>query len=387
MRLLQINKYATLNGGSEVVLDTIHQLGRIGGHDVWNIGFSKPGQKLMADSSDLGAERLHPFDMFRNSGLVRQIVDTAREFRPDLILHHNVYHHFPMAQLVSTLQRQIRVPQSIILHDLKPVCPTYLGMREGRTCEACSGNRFWNAVLHRCKNGSFAHSSIVALDSCWNARVAGVYKRFHRVISPSRFLHDTVVSMGIGCPVEILSNPCPVVRAHATTAEGIVFAGRLSEEKGIRLLLDAARQCPEIPFRIIGGGALSELVLDVSKQVGNISFLGRVPREEVVAQLASARFSLLPSICQENNPMTALESLSCGTPLLGSNIGGIPELASDGKGLLFDPFSIDSVVRTIRAAYALSEDRWQTMSACSSAWAEQNSEASYFRRLLNLITR
>ena len=326
--------------------------------------------------------------MFRDSALVKDVVDRVKAFRPDAILHHNIYHHFPMAQMVRALDRQVGVPQSIVLHDNKPGCAVYLGLRHGTPCTLCSGDRYWNAVRHRCKDGSLVKSSLLAADSFWNARVNGVYSRFRAVISPSRFLARRLQGIGQGRAIEVLSNPCPpVVEDSASdTRSGVAFVGRLSEEKGIHVLLDLASRFPGTEFHVAGDGPLSETVRErVAASLPNVRLLGRIGRDEVCQLLSRVRFLVLPSICLENNPMAGLEALSRGTPILGSNLGGIPELVEDGRGWLFDPSSPDSVAAALEQALALAKEEWIRVSGVCKTWAGERSEERYIANLTSLL--
>lgn len=388
MRIFQLNKYATLNGGSETVADIVGRVGKRCGHDVLVVGFEKPGQVPLFESDMLGPEKMSVKGMFRNTPLVRRVVQWAKEFKPDAILHHNIYHHFPMAQLVGALDREIGVPQSIILHDHKPVCPVYVGYRKGHACHECRGGgfRYLNALRHRCKDGSLVKTSLLAADSVWNGGVFGVYSRFHRVISPSRFLAGNVQGIGKGRKIEVLANPCPPVRAGSGRREGVGYASRLTSEKGLPVLLRLAKEFPDQKFLVAGDGPLQATLDEAVAKHPNIVPLGRLKREETVEMLGSLKFLLIPSLGMENNPMIILEAFARGTPVIGSSRGGIPELLEGGKGFLFDPSSEESTVSVFRKAMEADERTWSEMSGRCLSWATDNSEEHYIRRLAELLS-
>lgn len=387
MRILQINKYSTINGGSEVVADIVARAGGNAGHQVLTVGFSKAGQAAIHGCMDLGPERLSVPGMFRNTTLVERIASIAKEFRPDAILHHNVYHHFPMAQMVERLEQAFDAPQSIILHDHKSVCPSYTGLRDGNPCSDCSGGRFWHAASHRCKNGSLVSSTVLALDSYWNASVRKVYARFHQVISPSVFLARNVERMGIGRKVYSLMNPCPPVDDAVRTRSGILFASRLVEEKGVDILLKLAEAIPRTGFFVAGDGPLADKVKTFAQGHPNVTILGRLSRDEVGSTLAKVRYLLLPSIGMENNPMIALEALSRGTPILGSDRGGVPELVEGGRGAIFDPSDLGKTIAIASAAIASSDAAWQESSRRCIDFAKANDESAYIGKLGELLLR
>ncbi|QQS03796.1 MAG: glycosyltransferase family 4 protein [Fibrobacterota bacterium] len=386
MRILQINKYSTINGGSEVVADLVARVGDRFGHQVLTVGYRKPGQSGIFNVSDLGDDCISPPKMFRDSGAIEMVLGLAREFHPDAVLHHNIYHHFPMAQLVRVLDRTLGVPQSIILHDFKSVCPVYTGMREGKVCTECSRDGVWRAVQHRCKDGSALRSMLLAADSFWNARIGAVYSRFRSVICPSRFLAGHVQGIGGNRKIEVVGNPCPdVVQNPLSARSGIVFAGRLVEGKGVDVLCDLARAMPQLPIVVAGDGPLQQNLAVVARKSPNLRLVGRLLRSEVGTLLGTAKYLILPSTVMENNPMVGLEALSRGTPILGSNRGGIPELIENGKGFLFEPGSTDLVIEAVSKAMSLPDSNWEQMSQKSMEWARSNDEKSYIERIVNLI--
>lgn len=385
MRIVQINKYSTINGGSEVVADIVARSADAAGHSVLTIGFEKPGQTAIHGSISLGPERLAAKGMFTNRPLVEQARRIVEEFRPDAILHHNIYHHFPMAQLVEELDRRTRLPQSIILHDHKPVCPTYTGLRAMGPCRECSGGAYWKAIRHRCKESSVAKSALLAADSYWNASIRSVYSRFKRIISPSRFLATNVETMGIGRQIDVLVNPCPPVHSTEGPRDGIAFASRLIEEKGVDVLLHMARSLPTTRFEIAGDGPLLGELRSATSSMPNVTLLGRIGREEVGSLLSRVKYLLLPSKGLENNPMVGLEALARGTPILGAERGGIPELVEAGKGFLFDPSDLASATKIVEASIELQQEKWEKLSDSCMKWARQNSERNYFEALASLI--
>jgi len=387
LRLFQLNKYATLNGGSETVADIVGRIGNRAGHDVFLVGYEKPGQLPLFESDSLGPEVMTVKGMFRNSALVERIVQWAKEFRPDAILHHNIYHHFPMAQLVKALDREVGAPQSIILHDHKPVCPVYTGLRNGASCHDCAGGglRYANALRHRCKDGSFAKTAILTADSVWNSGLGDVYSRFHRVISPSRFLAGNVQGIGGGRKIDVLANPCPPVQAGGEQREGVLYASRLSSEKGICVVLNLAGKFPDQTFFVAGDGPLQSHLDEAAARLPNIKPLGRLTRAEVVEWMGKVRYLIIPSLGMENNPMIILEAFARGTPVIGSDRGGIPELVEGGKGFLFDPSSLDATVSVFRKAMETDAAAWNTMSERCTAWACDNSEEHYIQKLATLL--
>jgi glycosyltransferase involved in cell wall biosynthesis len=135
------------------------------------------------------------------------------------------------------------------------------------------------------------------------------------------------------------------------------YVGRLSEEKGVDILLEAARQLP-YPLKIIGGGDLMDCYLAKYGDCANIEFVGQTDTAEVFHLVSKARLMVMPSICYDNLPYSVIEALCLGTPVLGARIGGIPELIEpEHNGDLFTPGNIPELKSKITACYNHKYDR------------------------------
>ena len=112
-----------------------------------------------------------------------------------------------------------------------------------------------------------------------------------------------------------------------------LYFGRFSEEKGIGTLIKVCRELPDVQFIFAGTGPLEETVSGV-KNIKNVGFQKGEALEKLIRE---ARFSIYPSEWYENCPFSVMESQMYGTPVLGADIGGIPELIQVGKtGELFE---------------------------------------------------
>jgi glycosyltransferase involved in cell wall biosynthesis len=123
-----------------------------------------------------------------------------------------------------------------------------------------------------------------------------------------------------------------------------LFVGRLSEEKGIRTLLEAGIQSG-LKLRIAGDGPFKELVENACKEAENITYLGTLGKGQIGQEMSQTQALIFPSICFEGMPMTILEALSCGTPVLASRIGAPESLISENNtGLFFEPGNSEELV-------------------------------------------
>lgn len=133
---------------------------------------------------------------------------------------------------------------------------------------------------------------------------------------------------------------------------------KISEEKGIRTLIEACKQLPEVKFIFAGTGPMEEKL----GAVNNIENVGFKTGQELENLIRKANFTIYPSEWYENCPFSVMESQMYGTPVVGANIGGIPELIQNNKtGILFESGNVDELVRAIRTLW-MDETRVKIMS-------------------------
>jgi glycosyltransferase involved in cell wall biosynthesis len=194
----------------------------------------------------------------------------------------------------------------------------------------------------------------------------GTWKKLvDRYIALSEFSRAKFVEAGL--PAEkIIVKPnfiFPDPRASSESRAYAVFIGRLSEEKGLRTLLQAwGRVNPKYALRIIGDGPLfDDLQLEISRLgLSNVRLDGRSPREELLEVLQGAKFLILPSNCYENFPMTIAEAYACGTPVIASRLGAMQEIVHDGRtGLHFVPDDPDDLAKKVEWAWAHSDEMFE----------------------------
>lgn len=343
-RVLLVNKFYYHRGGDCIVALATERLLKAKGHAVAVFGMKHPENlpspwtTYFPDEVSFSDTRLRR--RFRAAGRLfrpRAVMDgfsrILDDFRPDVVHLHNIHSYLSPVVAQAAHQRGIRVVWT--MHDYKLICPTYACLRDGKPCELCFRRK--SAVLsRRCMKGSRAASLLAWMEALyWNRKK--VERLVDRFISPSLFLKEKMVSAGFSAAqIEVAPNfvdmHMPVVR---TKEDYYCYVGRLSVEKGVEMLLRAAGGLP-YRLKVIGGGTMSDYL---KKQYPHrhIEFLGQLSHEQLLPIVQRARFSVIPSIWYENNPLGVIESLCLGTPVLGARIGGIPELIEEHvNGLLFE---------------------------------------------------
>jgi glycosyltransferase involved in cell wall biosynthesis len=283
------------------------------------------------------------------------------KFKPDVIHAHNIYHHLSPSILSSA--RKAGVPVVMTLHDYKLACPTYQFLDKGEICQACVGGHFTQAVKRRCRNGSLATSGTMALELAVHTQLKS-YSPVQIFICPSHFMQTSMQDAGV-FPDRLRHLPHPItVGAPSASAEdlyqsapdgvnamteaprSLLFAGRLSREKGVDTLIEAACRLParadgQPVLRVAGDGPERERLHALADATpGQVVFLGRLEKAEVERELEQCLALVLPARWFENQPMSILEAFTAGVPVIGTQLGGVPELinaTSEGDGLLVEP--------------------------------------------------
>jgi glycosyltransferase involved in cell wall biosynthesis len=349
MRVLQIHKFFYPHAGSETVLFHTRELLAAHGHEIIDFAMDHP-RNLESPQSEFFAPHREYNDVSRSIVLRgadalssvysfparRRLRRLLEQTKPDIAHMHIIYHQLTMS-IVDELAMS-GVPMVMTLHDYKIGCPAYVLYRDGHPCHDCTTGAVYNAFRHKCVKGSSAASALAALEAGLS-RATGKYSKIDAYVCPSAFVGGVAVEAGMPQDrIHVIPNFLPdseVPNAVVSLADSprFFFAGRLEEVKGISDLLEAfAARDPTMGTLVIAGagGALEGRVRQAAEELANVEYLGRLSREEVIAQLRLARAAVLPSRWDENNPMSILEARTLGIPVIVSDRGGLPEMVDDG---------------------------------------------------------
>ena len=406
MRVLFLNNFFYLRGGSERVLFEEMRMLKEAGHEV--AVFSRANRQNEASEY----ERYFPPDIdTETGGISLRTLKTAKEliysasakegieklveqFKPDIAHAHNIYGRLSLSVLDGLKEK--RVPTVLTLHDYKLLCPNYLMLNHGEICERCKGRKFRNAFYTRCHKNSYPASAIYAFES-WFNHSFGKYNSVRAFISPSRFLHEKAVDFGLDPKrVDFIPNFIDTKKIPISDAPGahLLYLGRLSPEKGITTLLRAftilcsVHLSPklgniDIPLLIVGDGPLRrDLEAAFARSDDHIRFSGYLSGKLLKDAITGARAVVMPSEWYENAPLSLIEAFAYGKPVIGTRIGGIPEMIDDGlNGLLFEPGNVEDLKDKLAIAMNLSdmEIRKMGMAAREKIEKEYNAELHYER--------
>lgn len=311
----------------------------------------------------------------------RAVEELIARFRPDVMHVHNTFAVLSPSVLWAARRHGVAVVQT--LHNFRLLCPQAMFLREGAPCEDCLGRAPWRAVVHGCYRDSRSQTLVLA-GSLMAHRWMGTYARaVHRFIALSEFSRGKFVQAGLP-PERIVVKPnfvdAPPLEA-AGGRTGYLFVGRLSEEKGVHTLVQAARAAPQVRIDVAGTGPLDGLVTGCSA----LRPLGALRGSEVLERMRRARALLLTSICYENFPRTIVEAYACGLPVIASRRGAMAELVEHGvTGLLFEPADVGDLVRCLVWAEAHPDELERMGQAARRRYEERYTGAVNFDALLRI---
>ena len=259
---------------------------------------------------------------------------------------HNIHHYITPAILELLHKKGVKIIWT--LHDFKIICPENSFISNGQICEKCITGNFFNCAVKLCKKKSFLASSLASFEAYYY-HTKGVYNLVDYFLCPSEFLMKKFTQFGFKEEQLIVTNSCydtkiidDFIAANqslttlANKEKYVLYIGRLEDIKGVDILINAVIDTP-MQLKIVGTGDARAELEKIAHGHDNIEFLGFKNKEEVFHLTQHCSFVVCPSVCYENLPFSIIESFLFFKPVVGSEIGGIPELVLDGKtGLLFE---------------------------------------------------
>ncbi len=393
MKILLANKFYYHRGGDCIYTISLQHLLEKHGHEVavfsmdYPQNLPSPWQKYFPSEVNFkpGAKMFEAFLRPMGTHEVRtKFLRLINDFQPDVIHLNNI--HSQLSPVIAEIAHSKGIRTVWTLHDYKLFCPRYDCLRNGQeNCTRCMQDTR-HVLRNRCMKGSYVGSLLGFFEiQKWNRKKLDSYT--DHFICPSQFMNDRMQEWGIAPEKLItLNNFIDIERCQTRYDERenyYCYVGRLSAEKGLPTLIEAAVQLP-YPLKIIGGGPLLETLQTKTKAYPHIDFLGHQPWEKIKEIVRKAKFLVVPSEWYEVFGLVNIEALCLGTPVLGANIGGIPELIQEGvNGLLFEPKSQPELQR--RIVEMMTSATFNHNRIAEEAQKKFNSE-QYYEQLENIYT-
>ena len=402
MKILQINNCHYRRGGADVVyLNTIDLLKK-NNHQV--IEFSQKGDlTLNSEYSDYFVQEVNPFELsflkkiihlsrtLYSKAAAQQLDRLIKKEKPD-IAHIHLYKGGLTAAILPILKKH-KTPTCITLHSYEFLCPrNTLCDAENRICEKCIRGSKINCITKRCNRKNLLYSIVNYIEFIINTKVIKPENYFDKIISVSKFNYNKHAQKNnIKEKLDFLYNfnpGCETSEYNNERGMYYLYFGRLSEEKGLLTLINAFKNIKNAHLKIVGTGPLEKSLCETiaTDNIKNIELLGYKTGNELNSIILKSSFILVPSEWYENNPMTIVEGYTMGKPVIGSKIGGIPEIILDGKtGYLFEMRNVEQLRDKIIESILLTEKEYEIMSKEARKFALYNfSEKVHYDKLIGI---
>ncbi len=392
------------SGGDWTYIEAISELYESRGHKV--IPFSMHDDRnVPSDYSDYFIENIN----YQELNKTKNIKSTIKAVRKSIysteaisklkkllhaekidLAHLNLIHHY-ITPAILKLLKEHNIPIIWTLHDYTILCPQSTFISNDKVCEECRGGKFYRSAVNRCKKGSFLASSLAAFEN-YVHKYLNYYKYVDYFICPSAFSYVKYKEFGF-FPDKLrhiyhtYKFEPPASEIKEAESRYIVYVGRLEKIKGVHTLLAAMKQNPDINLKVIGDGAEEESLklFKESQQLHNVTFTGKLSKARVLEAIQNAEFLVCPSEWYEVLGFTIFEAMLMEKPVIGSNIGAIPEtVIHEHTGLLFQPGNHLDLSNKINSLYH--SDSLSVMGKNAKTHIESIVDPKkYFETMKNLI--
>ncbi len=363
MRIILCHNNYKVAGGAEVFY---HEVGRVlaeQGHEVAYFSAAN-------DAVDSKWRDYFPVvASYQTGGLINKVINFPRmvynrdakramakliaDFKPDIVHAFAIY--VQLTPSILDAAREAGVPVVMSCNDYKHICPNYKLYHHEKLCEECQGGKFYRPLINRCCHDSLSYSLASSIEAYAHDWMNIYRKNVHTFLFASEFMaQKTDAFWGKGSfKWRILRNPYDALKHSASleTGEYALYFGRIIDEKGVNVLLDASALARDVPLVIVGDGPDLDMLKRQADDQGlsHVKFLGAKWGAELDEILRKSRFVVVPSLWHENFPYVILQAFAMGRPVIGSNRGGITELVAHGeRGLVYEANDANALAQAMQ---------------------------------------
>lgn len=359
MNILMVNKFLYPNGGSETYIFRLGEQLQKMGHQVQYFGMEHEGrcvsnhaeqytQDMDFHTASFAKKLSYPLKTIYSKDAKNKLRIVLNDFQPDAVHLNNFNYQLTPSIIEAVKEYEKKTGKKIKIiytaHDYQLICPNHMLFNSDKICESCIGGHFKECAKGRCIHGSLAKSAIGSLEGYY-WKLKNIYKNIDTIICPTEFMKSKLDTNPLFREKTVtMLNFIQPKKATAEPKEGyVLYFGRFDREKGIQLF----EQLKDTKI-ICAGSGTEEKFINSLPNTENVGFKTGTELENLIKKAAC---SVYPSVWYENCPFSVMESIMLGTPVVGADIGGIPELIDNGKtGLLFEPdnaVDFESKIKTI----------------------------------------
>lgn len=397
MKILLVNKFHYLRGGSEKYYFELAKLLKDHGHTVAffsmkNENNIKTGDReYFVDEIDMNTgskfEALNVIYSKKNKALMEKALE---EFKPDIV-HINNFQRQLSASIIDAVKEK-NIPLIMTAHDLNPICPASIMLYNGEVCEDCITKGYTSCIKKKCIKNSMLKSVLGYIEK----KYYDLHKMFCKVdciISPSEFNKNQLLKGKLKCnDITVIHNFVnETKKTDYTLGDGAFYFGRLSREKGILNLVEAINNIPGARLIIAGDGPERENIqayIKEHKLENRITLLGYLNQNDIRENIRKCRFVTVPSIWYENCPYSILETMEIGKPIIGSKIGGIPELIQNGiNGFTYEHNDVTELTNILMKMFGNDETVKQFSKNSKQIFIQNYSAETYYNKLMTVYNK
>jgi len=285
------------------------------------------------------------------------------------------------------------VPVVMTIHNFRLICANALLLRDNHVCELCTQKKFpLQGIKYKCYRSSAIESALVTT-------ITGIHKMLHTwqnkidtLIFLSQFMKEKLLHSSLRPAEEKMTVKAnftaDVYAGEVARDDFFLFAGRLSKEKGIDILLQPFLNDTSIRLVIAGGGPEEERIKTLVKDAPNIALIGAQDRQNILSLMQRCRALIFPSIWYEGQPLTILEALSTGTPVIASRLGAMSELIEDGmNGYLFTAGDTGALQQCLEKFRNDTQERRSLYANARQAYLDRYTPNIHYNSILDIYNR
>lgn len=399
MKILLVNKFHYMKGGSERYYFTLAEAFKSLGHEV--IFFAMQDSKNLpcpqegyfvspaAVNGGLKAKLNMALHIAYSKEAYKKMKALLADEKPDLIILNLVHKQITLSILDAIREYSPDLPVYWTMHDLIAVCPAYTMLDgNGNICEKCLGGQVENCKKSKCIRGSSLMSRLSVYEAK-QIKKRGWYDKVTAYICPSEFYKNKLEEGRFTkSPILFMKNPLSINTSYEINDKDngyLLYFGRLSKEKGVKTLINAASEEGK-KLIICGTGPIEDELKKYTKdnKLENIEFKGFVQGKELDDYIKNSRCAVLPSEWYENGPYSAMEALALGKPLIVSDKGGLPELVKDGEnGYIYSDY--EGLKSSISKIFSLDGDSYSELCKNAMEFAKAHFDpVIYAQQILSL---
>lgn len=396
MKILMVNKFHYLKGGSEKYYFDLAKLLEENGHEV--AFFSMKNEKniktnnkeYFVEEIDLNSNnKLKALEVIYSKKNKKKMEEALEDFKPDIV-HLNNFQRQLSASIIKPIKKR-KIPIVFTAHDVQAICPAITMIDSNKNiCEECIRGKYKNCIKKKCIKNSGLKSILGAIEGKYY-RIKRIYtNKIDCIITPSEFYRTKFIEDGVKEDrIQALHNFIDIKEYNIKTKDDgyALYFGRLSKEKGILNLINAFAKTKNGQLYIAGEGEEKENIEKLIKNnnlESRVKLLGFLNSDEMKEYVRKCKFVVVPSIWYENCPYSIIETLAIGKPIIGSNVAGIPELVKDSiNGYTFEYTNIEELSEKMEKLFANDSLVKEFGNKSKEICKELYSKETYYEKIIN----